>query len=71
MTLFTLENVCFDVPKRRLVDHLSLAIKPGITALVGRNGSGKSTLLKMLAAQTRPSAGTIQYGGQEPSPLRP
>ena len=60
MTLFTLENVCFDVPKRRLVDHLSLAIKPGITALVGRNGSGKSTLLKMLAAQTRPSAGTIQ-----------
>jgi iron-chelate-transporting ATPase len=53
MTLFTLENVCFDVPKRRLVDHLSLAIKPGITALVGRNGSGKSTLLKMLAAQTR------------------
>jgi len=65
MTLFTLENVCFDVPKRRLVDRLSLAIKPGITALVGRNGSGKSTLLKMLAAQTRPSAGTIQYGGQD------
>lgn len=65
MTLFMLENVCFDVPKRRLVDHLSLAIKPGITALVGRNGSGKSTLLKMLAAQTRPSAGTIQYGGQD------
>ena len=57
MTLFTLENVCFDVPKRRLVDHLSLAIKPGITALVGRNGSGKSTLLRIAAGLTDADSG--------------
>ncbi len=54
MTLFTLDNVSFDVPDRRLVDSLSLSVETGITALVGRNGSGKSTLLKMLAAQTLP-----------------
>lgn len=46
------------------MDRLTLSVAPGITALVGRNGSGKSTLLKMLAAQTRPSSGTIQYAGK-------
>ncbi|SEK28077.1 ABC transporter ATP-binding protein [Pacificibacter marinus] len=64
MTLFTLENICFDVPGRRLIDGLSLSVGTGITALVGRNGSAKSTLLKMLAAQTHPSVGTIQYAGK-------
>jgi len=65
MTLFTLDNVSFDVPNRRLVDSLSLSVETGITALVGRNGSGKSTLLKMLANQTRPSAGAILYAGKD------
>jgi iron complex transport system ATP-binding protein len=65
MTLFSLNNVCFDVPSRRLVDSLTLSVETGITALVGRNGSGKSTLLKMLAAQTRPSSGAILYAGKD------
>ncbi|WP_083101038.1 ABC transporter ATP-binding protein [Pseudophaeobacter leonis] len=65
MTLFSLNNVCFDVPNRRLVDRLTLSVETGITALVGRNGSGKSTLLKMLAAQTRPSSGAIQYADKD------
>lgn len=30
-------------------------------ALVGTNGSGKSTLLRIIAAQTSPSAGKVQY----------
>lgn len=65
MTLFTLENICFDVPGRRLVGELSLSVATGITALVGRNGSGKSTLLKMLASQISPSAGTLRYADKD------
>ncbi|RII29795.1 MAG: lipoprotein-releasing system ATP-binding protein LolD [Geobacter sp.] len=35
------------------------------TALVGASGAGKSTLLHILGALDRPSAGTVQYGGQD------
>lgn len=62
--LFSARDLCFDVPGRRLLNGLTLDIPPGITALIGRNGSAKSTLLKLLAGQTRPSAGTLHYGGQ-------
>ncbi|MBL4919029.1 ABC transporter ATP-binding protein [Szabonella alba] len=66
MTLFFLQNVAFDVPGRRLIDGLSLTIAAGaVTALVGRNGSGKSTLLKLIAGQTRPSAGRICHLGRD------
>jgi len=40
-----------------------LAIKPGITLLVGRNGAGKSSLLKLLATAQFPTAGEIRYNG--------
>lgn len=65
MTLFSLSDVSFDVPGRRLIDGLSLDIAAGsVTALVGRNGSGKSTLLKLIAGQMRPSAGRITHAGR-------
>jgi ABC-type cobalamin/Fe3+-siderophores transport systems, ATPase components len=62
-SVFSLQNVTFDVPERRLIDDMSLEIHRGVTALIGRNGSSKSTLLRMLAAQTRPGAGRILYEG--------
>lgn len=66
MTLFSLAGVSYDVPGRRLIDGLDLEIRPGVvTALIGRNGSGKSTLLKLIAGQTRPSAGCIAYAGRD------
>ncbi|MFC0329424.1 ATP-binding cassette domain-containing protein [Paenibacillus sepulcri] len=40
-----------------------LAVKPGITLLVGRNGAGKSSLLKLLATAQFPAAGEIRYDG--------
>ena len=65
MSLFTLSNVTFDVPGRRLIDGLSLTLQEGVvTALVGRNGSSKSTLLRLISGQSRPTSGTVSYRGQ-------
>ena len=43
----------------------SLAVGPGVTAVVGPNGSGKSTLLRILAGETAPVAGTVRYTGPD------
>ncbi|WP_029375394.1 ABC transporter ATP-binding protein [Oceanicola sp. S124] len=65
MSLFSLQDIRFDVPGRRLIDGLSLEIAAGqVTALIGRNGSGKSTLLKLITGQHVPSSGQILFEGR-------
>ena len=41
----------------------SLEINPGILGLLGPNGAGKSTFMRMLATITKPTEGTISWGG--------
>ncbi|MFC1418991.1 ABC-F family ATP-binding cassette domain-containing protein [Streptacidiphilus cavernicola] len=48
---------------RTLFDGLNLTLGPGRTALVGPNGAGKSTLLRLLAAELRPDAGSVNVTG--------
>ncbi len=48
---------------------VSLTLKPGVTFVVGKNGAGKSTLLSLLATLTRPTMGTILYGGKSAKEL--
>lgn len=56
---------------RRVVDDVSLALKPGdIYGLVGRNGAGKSTLLKLLAGYLAPTAGTVAVCGEALGPCQ-
>lgn len=44
--------------------NVSFSIKTGqVVGLIGPNGSGKTTILKLIAAITRPSAGTITVNG--------
>ena len=45
---------------RRLVDQVSLSLKPGrFTAVIGPNGAGKSSLLKLLSGEVTPDQGEV------------
>jgi len=46
-----------------VLDGVSLAVGPGVTALIGPNGSGKTTLLRTLAGILSPDSGTVSYDG--------
>ncbi|KPJ64375.1 hypothetical protein AMK68_01750 [candidate division KD3-62 bacterium DG_56] len=47
--------------RRRVVDHVSLAIDRGeIVGILGPNGSGKSTLVRMIATLLLPDEGTLR-----------
>ncbi|WP_194814778.1 ABC transporter ATP-binding protein [Nocardia sp. XZ_19_385] len=50
----------------RALDGVSLRIEPGeFTSIIGPSGSGKSTLLHLLGALDSPTAGSIQFRGEE------
>ena len=62
--MLSLNNLAFSVPKRQLLQPMSLQFATGcVTGLIGHNGSGKSTLLKLLAKQLKPSAGEVLLNG--------
>lgn len=64
-SLFELRHVGFSVPERMLVEDVSLSLRARqVTGLIGHNGSGKSTLIKLLARQSRPTHGTMAFGGR-------
>ncbi|PAU82596.1 ABC transporter [Halorubrum salipaludis] len=46
-----------------VLDAVSLAVEPGVTAVVGPNGSGKSTLIRVLVGATEPTAGEVRQPG--------
>jgi ATP-binding cassette ChvD family protein len=46
-----------------LIDDLTFKLPPGgIVGVIGPNGAGKTTLFRMITAQDKPDAGTIQVG---------
>ena len=46
------------------LNEVSLHIEPGeFVSVVGQSGTGKTTLVKVLIAEERPTAGTIEIGG--------
>jgi len=54
----------------RVLDEVSLTVRRGeMVAIMGYSGAGKSTLLHVLGALERPSAGTIELGGQSMTAL--
>ncbi|WP_162674674.1 ATP-binding cassette domain-containing protein [Vibrio variabilis] len=46
-----------------LFNDLSFTIPCGVTALVGKNGSGKSHLASILARQSQPTSGSVEWEG--------
>lgn len=46
------------------LDNIDLHIEPGeFVSIVGQSGTGKSTLVKLLIAEEKPTAGSIEIGG--------
>ncbi|EYT61726.1 ABC transporter ATP-binding protein [Dietzia sp. UCD-THP] len=69
MSSLVLSDVAYAFPDGTpLFTALDLALRPGVTAVVGRNGAGKSTLLRLIADELSPSAGSISVDGE---PARP
>lgn len=51
---------------RRVVDHVSIDVKPGeIVGLLGPNGAGKTTTFYMIVGLIKPNAGKIFLGDKE------
>ncbi|MFT5887212.1 MAG: ATP-binding cassette subfamily F protein uup [Zhongshania sp.] len=58
-----LENVCFSVPGKVLVENLSLLVCRGDKlALIGPNGAGKTTLLRLILGELQAQSGTVKAG---------
>src|SRR5207245_2294437 len=50
----------------RIIEDVTLDVKRGeFITFLGPSGCGKSTLLNMTAGLTRPSSGSVKYGGAE------
>src|SRR6202008_1954893 len=65
-TRLELEDVRLPYTGDRVIDRLSLAVRPGeILALTGPSGCGKSTVLRALAGLLRPDDGRVLADGAE------
>jgi branched-chain amino acid transport system ATP-binding protein len=54
------------------VNRVGLTVDEGeIVGLIGPNGAGKTTCFNLLSGFLRPTAGTIAFGGQDITGLRP
>lgn len=58
--LLTLDNVSYHIDDHRILNHVSLTIKPHDTiSLIGPNGAGKSTLVRLILGLSLPTSGSI------------
>lgn len=61
-----IRNISFKYGKKKVLDNLSLTIKPGEKiGLVGTSGAGKTTLVNLLMRLYDPSRGAIYFDGQD------
>lgn len=63
-----IENYTKTFGDLKAVDSISLTVEKGsLFGLLGPNGSGKTTMIKMLTGQMKPSSGTAEVLGIDPS----
>jgi energy-coupling factor transport system ATP-binding protein len=62
-TLLAARELSVELGRRRVLDHLDVAVGQGeVVALLGRNGAGKTTLLRALAGLVHPAGGDVRAG---------
>jgi branched-chain amino acid transport system ATP-binding protein len=55
-----------------VLHDVSLSVGPGeVVALLGANGAGKTTLLRVVAGELRPTAGSVDFAGEQLVGRRP
>ncbi len=60
--MYYVRDISVKYGERTLLDEVSFMISPkDRIGLIGRNGAGKSTLLKIIAAQSRPDSGAVEF----------
>lgn len=69
--LLRLESVSVDYGDVRVLDGISLTIRPGeVVGVVGESGSGKTTLARTVLGAVTPAAGQVNVAGRDVTRLR-
>ncbi len=62
--IIKIEDVTFAYNGQKVLENVSMAIRPGdFTAMIGPNGGGKTTLLKLILGLLKPNRGLIRVMG--------
>lgn len=65
--IVTFSDITFRYGSTTALEHVSLAIEPGVfVGLIGPNGGGKSTLLKLVLGLEKPDSGAVRVFGEDP-----
>ena len=66
--MLELKNISYEIehPRRKILDQISLQIKPGtLTVITGPNGSGKSTLAQIIMGIKNPTNGQSIFNDKD------
>jgi tungstate transport system ATP-binding protein len=63
MAHLSVEDLCYDVGGRRIIDSISIEFNAGRSVILGPNGAGKSVLLRLCHGLLTPTAGRIHWRG--------
>lgn len=59
-----LEGISKSFKKQKVLENISLELKPGVYGLVGPNGAGKSTLIRIICGTLKPDHGQVFWNGK-------
>lgn len=72
MNVLTTVHLTRDVGSLKIVDDVSVEVRPGeVLAIVGPSGSGKSSLLRLLNRLDEPTSGTVFFQNIDYREIRP
>lgn len=64
--MFELTDVSFQYGSKKVLNNISLSIKPGdFCGIIGPNGSGKTTLLNIIMGYLKTASGKITFHGKD------